>query len=99
MRDAPSGDTVSDTMEVNDETHAPGARWLSQGDDWVLELSGAWREHSAPLPDLPATEIVGVLRVHADDLRSWDAPLASALWHHVEPFARQGKEVDLKGLT
>ncbi len=98
MRDAPSGDTVSDTMEVNDETHAPGARWLSQGDDWVLELSGAWREHSAPLPDLPATEIVGVLRVHADDLRSWDAPLASALWHHVEPFARQGKEVDLKGL-
>lgn len=98
MRDAPSGDTVSDTMEVNDETHAAGARWLSQGDDWVLELSGAWREHSAPLPDLPATEIVGAVRVHADDLRSWDAPLASALWHHVEPFARQGKEVDLKGL-
>jgi len=98
MRDAPSGDTVSDTMEVNDETHAPGARWLSQGDDWVLELSGAWREHSAPLPDLPATEIVGAVRVHADGLRSWDAPLASALWHHVEPFARQGKDVDLQGL-
>jgi phospholipid/cholesterol/gamma-HCH transport system permease protein len=98
MRDAPSGDAVSDTMEVNDETHAPDARWLSQGDDWVLELSGAWREHSAPLPELPATEVVGAVRVHADGLRSWDAPLASALWHQIEPFARRGADVDLQAL-
>lgn len=98
MRDAPSGDTVSDTMEVTDETHAPDARWLSQGDDWVLELSGAWREHSAPLPELPATETVGAVRVHADGLRSWDASLASALWHQMEPFARRGADVDLQGL-
>lgn len=98
MRDAPSGDTVSDTMEVNDETHAPDARWLSQGDDWVLDLSGAWRGHSAPLPELPATEVVGAVRVHADGLRSWDASLASALWHQIEPFARRGADVDLQNL-
>lgn len=99
MRDAPSGDAVSDTMEVDDETHAPGARWLSQGDDWVLELSGAWREHSAPLPELPANEqIAGAVRVRAADLRSWDAPLASSLWHRVEPLARRGVDVDLQGL-
>lgn len=98
MRDAPSGDAVSDTMEVNDETHAPDARWLSQGDDWVLELSGAWRGHSAPLPELPATEVVGAVRAHADGLRSWDASLASALWHQIEPFARRGADVDLQAL-
>lgn len=99
MRDAPSGDAVSDTMEVNDETHAPGARWLSQGDDWVLELSGAWREDSAPLPELPADEkIAGAVRVQAADLRSWDAHLASALWHRVEPLASRGATVDLQGL-
>lgn len=98
MRDAPSGDTVSDTMEVIDETHAPDARWLSQGDDWVLELGGAWRGHSAPLPELPATEVVGAVRVHAHGLRSWDAPLASSLWYQIEPFARRGTDVDLQAL-
>ena len=63
MRDAPGGNALSDTREVNDETHAPGARWLSQGDDWVLELSGAWRDHRAAVPDLPATDVVGSVRV------------------------------------
>lgn len=98
MRDAPSGNALSDTMEVNDETHAPGARWFAQGVDWVLDLSGDWRGHPAPVPDLPATEVTGTVRVNAANLRSWDAALASTLWHQLEPLARRDVEVDLKGL-
>lgn len=56
MRDASSGYALSDMTEVNDKTHAPDARWLQEGDDWVLELIGDWRGHRAPLPDLPAAD-------------------------------------------
>jgi phospholipid/cholesterol/gamma-HCH transport system permease protein len=98
MRDAPGGNALSDTREVNDETHAPGARWLSQGDDWVLELSGAWRGHRAAVPDLPATDVLGSVRVNATALRSWDAGLASTLWQQLDPLARRSVAVDVQGL-
>jgi phospholipid/cholesterol/gamma-HCH transport system permease protein len=98
MRDAPGGNALSDTREVNDETHAPDARWLSQGDDWVLELSGAWRGHRASVPDLPATDVVGGVRVNATALRSWDARLASSLWQQLDPLARRSVTVDVRGL-
>jgi phospholipid/cholesterol/gamma-HCH transport system permease protein len=98
MRDAPGGNALSDTMEVNDETHAPGARWLSQGNDWVLELSGAWRDHRAPVPELPATDVAGRVRVDATALHSWDAGLASTLWQQLDPLARRAVAVDVQGL-
>lgn len=98
MRDAPSGNALSDTMEVNDETHAPAARWLSQGNDWVLQLSGAWRDHRAPVPELPASDAVGRVRLDATALRSWDARLASALWQQLDPLARRSVAVDVQGL-
>ncbi len=98
MRDAPSGYALSDTMEVNDRTHAPDARWLQEGDDWVLELSGDWRGHRAPLPDFPAADTAGAVRVNASGLASWDAALASSLWHRLEPFTRREAHVELQEL-
>ena len=98
MRDAPGGNALSDTVEVNDERHAPVARWLSQGDDWVLELSGAWRGHRASVPELPASDVVGGVRVNATALRSWDAVLASTLWQQLDPLARRSVAVDVRGL-
>lgn len=98
MRDAPSGNALSDTMAMNDETHAPAARWLSQGVDQVLELSGDWRGHLAPLPALPAAEVTGSLGFNASGLRSWDSALASTLWHQLEPLAHRDVRVDLQGL-
>lgn len=98
MRDAPSGYALSDTMEVDDRTHAPGARWLQEGEDWVLELSGDWRGHRAALPDLPAADTASAVRVNAANLTSWDAALASSLWHRLEPFARREAHVELQAL-
>lgn len=98
MRDAPSGYALSDTMEVNDKTHPPQARWLEQGDDWVLELSGDWRGHHAPLPELPGADARRAVRVNASGLASWDAALASSLWHRLEPFARREAELELHEL-
>ena len=98
MRDAPSGYALSDTMEVNDKTQAPDARWLQEGDDWVLELSGDWRGHRVALPDIPTTNATGTVSVNASGLASWDAALASSLWHRLEPFARSESHVALRGL-
>lgn len=98
MRDGSSGNTLSDTMEVSDETHAPGASWLSHGDNWVLQLSGAWRGQGALLPDPPAQEVKGTVAVDATALRSWDAGLASQLWQQLDPLARRSVSVNLQGL-
>lgn len=98
MRHAPSGNASSDTMAVKDETHPPGARWLSSGDAWVLELSGEWRGHRGALPDLPAPDIAGPVAVTASALHSWDAVLAGRLWQQLEPLVRRAVAVDLKGL-
>ena len=98
MRDASSGNALSDTMEVNDETQAPGASWLSRGDDWVLQLSGAWRGQRAALPDLPAQGFNGAVEVDAKALRSWDAGLAAQLWQQLDPLARRSVPLDLQGL-
>ncbi len=98
MRDASSGNASSDTMEVNDETQAPGARWVSQGGALVLELSGPWRGHRAPLPQPPQADAVEAVRFDAHALRSWDAALASSLWHQLEPLARRETPLDLQGL-
>ncbi|MGE0348572.1 MlaE family ABC transporter permease [Hydrogenophaga sp.] len=98
MHDVPGADASSDKMAVNDETLAPDARWVSIGDDWVLELAGAWRGHRAAVPRLPASEVTGRVRIDADRLRSWDAALASALWHRLEPFARRQADVNLQSL-
>ena len=98
MRDASSGNALSDTMEVNDETQAPGASWLPRGDDWVLQLSGAWRGQRAALPDLPAQDFNGAVAVDAEALRSWDAGLAAQLWQQLDPLARRSVTLDLQGL-
>lgn len=98
MRDASSGNASSDTMEVNHETHAPSARWLSQGAALVLEISGPWRGHRAALPELPAAGDVASVRVDAQALQSWDASLASSLWHQLEPLSRRETPMDLQGL-
>lgn len=98
MRDGSSGNALSDTMEVSDETQAPGASWLSKGDDWVLALSGAWRGQRALLPALPAQEISGTVAVDATALRSWDAGLAAQLWHQLDPLARRSVALDLHSL-
>lgn len=98
MRHAPSGNASSDTMAVMDETQPPGARWLSSGDAWVLELSGEWRGHRGALPELPAPDIAGPVAVTASALHSWDAVLAGRLWQQLEPLVRRAVVVDLKGL-
>lgn len=98
MRHAPLGNASSDTMEVHDETRPPGARWLSSGEAWVLELSGAWRGHSGALPELPAPDIAGPVEVNATALHSWDAVLAGRLWQQLEPLVRRAVPVDLKSL-
>lgn len=98
MRDASSGNALSDTMEVNDETQGPGASWLTRGDDWVLQLSGAWRGQRAALPDLPAQDFIGAVAVDAEALRSWDAGLAAQLWQQLDPLARRSVTLDLQGL-
>lgn len=98
MRDASSGNALSDTMEVNDETQAPGASWLPRGDDWVLQLRGAWRGQRAALPDLPAQDFSGAVAVDAEALRSWDAGLAAQLWQQLDPLARRSVTLDLQGL-
>lgn len=98
MRDASSGNALSDTMEVNDETQAPGASWLPRGDNWVLQLSGAWRGQRAALPDLPAQDFNGAVAVDAEALRSWDAGLAAQLWQQLDPLARRSVMLDLQGL-
>lgn len=98
MRQAPNGNASSDTMEASDETRAPGARWLSKGEAWVLELSGEWRGHRGALPDLPAPDIVGPVAVTASALHSWDAVLAGRLWQQLDPLMRRSVSVDLNGL-
>jgi len=98
MRHAPSGSASSDTTAVNDETRPPVARWLSQGDAWVLELGGAWRGHRGALPDLPAPDLAGPVAVTATALQSWDAVLAGRLWQQLEPLMRRAVSVDLNGL-
>ncbi|HEX5738997.1 MAG TPA: hypothetical protein VFY22_10830, partial [Hydrogenophaga sp.] len=98
MRDASSGNALSDTMEVNDETQAPDASWLSHGDGWVLQLSGDWRGHRGPLPDLPAPANSGAVAVDAEALHAWDAGLAAQLWQQLDPLARRSVSLDLQGL-
>ncbi|WP_310308089.1 MlaE family ABC transporter permease [Hydrogenophaga laconesensis] len=98
MRDAPSGYALSDTMEVHDKTQAPDARWLQDGDDWVLELSGDWRGHRAALPDRPSNDEPRNVRVNAAGLASWDAALVSSLWHQLEPLQRRDASVVLQEL-
>jgi phospholipid/cholesterol/gamma-HCH transport system permease protein len=98
MRHAPSGNASSDTMAVNDETQPPGARWLSKGEAWVLELSGEWRGHRGALPDLPAPDLAGPVAVTSLALHSWDAVLAGRLWQQLEPLVRREVSVDLQGL-
>jgi phospholipid/cholesterol/gamma-HCH transport system permease protein len=98
MRDVPSGKALSGTMEVNDGALAPGARWVSNGDGCVLELHGAWRGRRAEVPAPPATRAAGNVRIDATRLHSWDAGLASTLWHRLEPLARHEGDVDLSGL-
>lgn len=98
MRDSSSGNALSDTMEVNDETQAPGANWLSKGDDWVLHLTGAWRGQRALVPDPPAQEFKGIVAVDATALRSWDAGLAAQLWQQLDPLARRSVSLDLQSL-
>ncbi|OGB17628.1 MAG: organic solvent ABC transporter permease [Burkholderiales bacterium RIFCSPLOWO2_12_67_14] len=85
-------------MAVNDETQPPGARWLSKGEAWVLELSGEWRGHRGALPDLPAPDLAGPVAVTAPALHSWDAVLAGRLWQQLEPLVRREVSVDLQGL-
>ncbi|PKO31114.1 MAG: organic solvent ABC transporter permease [Betaproteobacteria bacterium HGW-Betaproteobacteria-9] len=98
MHHAPSGSASSDATAVNDETRPPVARWLSQGDAWVLELGGAWRGHRGALPDLPAPDLAGPVAVTATALQSWDAVLAGRLWQQLEPLMRRAVSVDLNGL-
>ncbi len=85
-------------MEVNDKTQAPGADWLSKGDDWVLQLSGAWRGQRALVPDFPTQAVSGTVAVDAAALRSWDAGLAAQLWQQLDPLARRSVPLDLQSL-
>ena len=38
------------------------------------------------------------VRVDAQALQSWDASLASSLWHQLEPLSRRETPMDLQGL-
>jgi phospholipid/cholesterol/gamma-HCH transport system permease protein len=99
MHDASSGNALSDTIEVKDETQSPGARWLSEDTHAVLELSGGWRGHRAALPAPPA-DAAGLqgVRVSAGALQSWDAHLASRLWQQLDPFVKRDMSVDVSSL-
>ncbi|WP_252374377.1 ABC transporter permease [Hydrogenophaga sp. 2FB] len=77
---------------------APEASWHTEDTHQVLRLSGEWRGHRGTLPEPISTDGAGPVRVDATGLRSWDAPLAAALWQQLEPFARQQVDVDLHGL-
>ncbi|WP_236581936.1 MlaE family ABC transporter permease [Hydrogenophaga sp. BPS33] len=77
---------------------APEAGWHTEDTHRVLRLSGEWRAHRAPLPEPDAYDPTTPVRVDATGLRSWDAPLAAALWQQLEPLAREQTEVDLTSL-
>jgi phospholipid/cholesterol/gamma-HCH transport system permease protein len=98
MRDAPSGDALPDTMEVNEDQQAPDARWLTEGNACVLQLSGAWRGHRGAVPEMPSQEITGPVSVNATALSSWDVALASQLWQRLDPLARRGVDLQLQNL-
>jgi phospholipid/cholesterol/gamma-HCH transport system permease protein len=98
MRDAPSGDALSDTMEVNEDQQAPHARWLTEGNACVLQLSGAWRGHRGAVPEMPSQETAGPVSVNAAALSSWDVGLASQLWQRLDPLARRGVDLQLQNL-
>ncbi|MDO9437869.1 ABC transporter permease [Hydrogenophaga sp.] len=78
---------------------APEASWHTEDTVRVLRLSGDWRGHRGTLPEPPpSNEDTAPVRVDASELRSWDAPLAAALWQQLEPGARQQTDVDLRSL-
>lgn len=77
---------------------APEASWHTEDTHRVLRLSGDWRGHRGTLPEPTFNDSADPVRVDASGLRSWDAPLAAALWQQLEPFARQQVDVDLHGL-
>ncbi|MDO8906746.1 ABC transporter permease [Hydrogenophaga sp.] len=98
MRDASSGNALSDTMGPSDGTQTPDASWMPDDGGWVLRLSGAWRGHARALPDFPAQDFDGTVVVQAQALASWDAGLAAQLWQQLDPLARRSVTLNLQGL-
>ncbi len=84
-------------MEAHDEAHAPEARWDTQGDAWVLHLSGDWQGNAGTFAVPPEGDARQV-RIDAQFLGTWDAALASVLWTQLQPFAQREVPVDLQGL-
>jgi len=79
----------------------PNHRWLQQGAEWVLELSGDWRGPAGLTLSAPGTRVpspLSALAVVDQGLTDWDAGLAAALRECLAPLARAGVVMHLDRL-
>ena len=80
------------------EIHPPSARWVPDGEDFVLELSGSWRRDGPALEPEGEVPDRAPVRYATGELADFDSTLPAYILSHLRNLGGTGEAPPLEGL-